>query len=82
MPGGIDVPVAVKPTRIERCAHAAGAEIAANAFGNSVEAASQAGMTRESLHRVLKKYGVRCDHYRSEGQGAQAADGGGPEWVS
>ena len=33
--------------------------------GNVTHAAKRAGMTRESLHRVLKKYGVRADS-RSE----------------
>jgi len=33
--------------------------------GNVTEAAKQAGMTRESLHRVMKKYGVRSAQHRS-----------------
>jgi DNA-binding NtrC family response regulator len=30
--------------------------------GNVTQAARRAGMTRESLHRVIKRYGVRVDH--------------------
>ena len=47
--------------------------------GNVTSAAKRAGMTRESLHRVLRKYGVRSGLYkdRSEGEGAQpGADSG------
>jgi DNA-binding NtrC family response regulator len=32
--------------------------------GNVTQAAKQAGMTRESLHRVLKQYGVRSEQAR------------------
>jgi DNA-binding NtrC family response regulator len=32
--------------------------------GNVTQAAKQARMTRESLHRVLRKYGVRSEHHR------------------
>jgi DNA-binding NtrC family response regulator len=32
--------------------------------GNVTQAARRAGMTRESLHRVLKRYGVRPEHPR------------------
>jgi DNA-binding NtrC family response regulator len=32
--------------------------------GNVTRAAAQAGMTRESLHRVLRKYGVRSDDHK------------------
>lgn len=42
--------------------------------GNVTSAARQAGMTRESLHRVMKKYGVRSEEYR-----AQGGNGHGPE---
>jgi DNA-binding NtrC family response regulator len=31
--------------------------------GNVTEAAKRAGMTRESLHRVMKRYGVRSGHH-------------------
>ncbi len=31
--------------------------------GNVTHAARRAGMTRESLHRVLRKYGVRSEHH-------------------
>jgi DNA-binding NtrC family response regulator len=34
--------------------------------GNVTQAAKQAGMTRESLHRVLKQYGVRPEHHRDQ----------------
>jgi len=34
-------------------------------------------MTRESLHRVLRRYGVRCEDYRAEGHGDQAGVGEG-----
>jgi DNA-binding NtrC family response regulator len=43
--------------------------------GNVTQAASRAGMTRESLHRVLKRYSVRAEHPRAE------AGEGGPERV-
>jgi DNA-binding NtrC family response regulator len=33
--------------------------------GNVTHAAKRAGMTRESLHRVLKKYGVRADREKA-----------------
>ncbi|MFL5273904.1 MAG: response regulator [Anaeromyxobacteraceae bacterium] len=33
--------------------------------GNVTRAATQAGMTREGLHRLLKKYGVRSDAFRA-----------------
>jgi DNA-binding NtrC family response regulator len=39
--------------------------------GNVTRAACQAGMTRESLHRVMRKYGVRSGH--AEGLAAAAA---------
>ena len=32
--------------------------------GNVTRAAKQAGLTREGLHRLLKKYGVRSDDFR------------------
>ena len=32
--------------------------------GNVTRAATQAGMTREGLHRLLKKYGVRSEDFR------------------
>lgn len=32
--------------------------------GNVTQAATRAGMTRESLYRVLKQYGIRPDQYR------------------
>lgn len=34
--------------------------------GNVTHAAARAGMTRESLHRVLRKYGVRSELHRDE----------------
>jgi DNA-binding NtrC family response regulator len=43
--------------------------------GNVTHAAAQAGMTRESLHRVLRKYGVRSEALKAGGEaGAPAAD--------
>ena len=33
--------------------------------GNVTEAAKRAGMERESLHRLLKRYGVRSDEFKS-----------------
>jgi len=42
--------------------------------GNVTSAAKRAGMTRESLHRVLRKYGVRSGLYKDRpesGEGAQ-----------
>jgi DNA-binding NtrC family response regulator len=38
--------------------------------GNVTQAARQARMTRESLHRVLRRYGVHCEQYRVEAGGA------------
>jgi transcriptional regulator of acetoin/glycerol metabolism len=32
--------------------------------GNVTEAARRAGMERESLHRLLKKYGVRSEDFK------------------
>jgi DNA-binding NtrC family response regulator len=32
--------------------------------GNVTQAAARAGMTRESLHRVLKRYGIQAEQYR------------------
>ena len=37
--------------------------------GNVTHAAQWAGMTRESLHRVLRKYGVRSEDYKHESPG-------------
>jgi DNA-binding NtrC family response regulator len=47
--------------------------------GNVTQAAKRARMTRESLHRVLKKYDVRAEHHRdaSVGERPQAAGPGG-----
>jgi DNA-binding NtrC family response regulator len=36
--------------------------------GNVTQAAAQAGMTRESLHRVLKQHGIRPERFREPGQ--------------
>ena len=53
--------------------------------GNVTRAALRAGMTRESLHRVLRKYGVRPEGYREAsgngtGNGAPAPEGApGPD---
>jgi len=41
--------------------------------GNVTEAAKRAGMTRESLHRVMKKYGVRSGHHHLAVVGADGA---------
>ena len=32
--------------------------------GNVTHAAQRAGMERESLHRLLKRYGIRSDDYK------------------
>jgi two-component system response regulator HydG len=37
--------------------------------GNVTRAAERAGMERESLHRLLKRYGVRSDNFKREGSG-------------
>lgn len=39
--------------------------------GNVTHAATQAGMTRESLHRLLRKYGVHSEDFKAaQGQGS------------
>jgi two-component system, NtrC family, response regulator AtoC len=43
--------------------------------GNVTEAAKRAGMTRESLHRVMKKYGVRSGHHHPAAADADGARG-------
>ena len=40
--------------------------------GNVTQAASRAGLERESLHRLLKQYDVRADSFR------EGADSGAP----
>ena len=35
--------------------------------GNVTEAARRAGMERESLHRLLKRYGVRSEDFKQRG---------------
>ena len=35
--------------------------------GNVTQAAARAGMERESLHRLLKRYGLRSDDFRPRG---------------
>lgn len=45
--------------------------------GNVTQAAFRARMTRESLHRVLRKYEIRCEPYRAEGRAAPGAEGDG-----
>jgi len=45
--------------------------------GNVTEAAKRAGMTRESLHRVMKKYGVRSGHQHPAAADAYGARGVG-----
>ena len=40
--------------------------------GNVTEAAKRAGMTRESLHRVMKRYGVRSGHHQPAAAHADA----------
>ena len=44
--------------------------------GNVTEAAKRAGMTRESLHRVMKRYGVRSGHHHPAAADADRAQGG------
>jgi two-component system response regulator HydG len=39
--------------------------------GNVTRAAVRAGMTRESLHRLLKKYGVKSDEFRDPDERAK-----------
>lgn len=39
--------------------------------GNVTKAARRAGMTRESLHRVLRKYGVSSGTYKDQAEGAE-----------
>lgn len=51
--------------------------------GNVTRAACQAGMTRESLHRVMRKYGVRAVHAdREDGPSPWPADGGASRTAS
>ena len=47
--------------------------------GNVTEAAKRAGMTRESLHRVMKRHGVRSGHHHPAAVDAhgEAVGGGG-----
>jgi DNA-binding NtrC family response regulator len=42
--------------------------------GNVTHAAKRAGVTRESLHRLLKKYGVRSEHHKDEAIAPAARD--------
>jgi DNA-binding NtrC family response regulator len=44
--------------------------------GNVTQAARRAGMTRESLHRVMRKYGVRAEH--PEDPSGTDPEAGGP----
>lgn len=44
--------------------------------GNVTEAAKRAGMTRESLHRVMKQYGVRSGHHHPAAADAYGARDG------
>ncbi len=44
--------------------------------GNVTNAAERAGMTRESLYRILKKYDVRCESYRDHTASASGAQVG------
>jgi DNA-binding NtrC family response regulator len=43
--------------------------------GNVTEAAKRAGMTRESLHRVMRKYDVHSEHHRDQ-PGEESVDQG------
>ena len=52
----------------DRASRAYLADLLQRCDGNVTRAACQAGMTRESLHRVMRKYGVRAVH----GGGADA----------
>ncbi|HET9551350.1 MAG TPA: response regulator [Anaeromyxobacteraceae bacterium] len=45
--------------------------------GNVTRAAARAGMTRESLHRVLRKYGVHAERSGNAPRGEPAARGDG-----
>jgi len=36
--------------------------------GNVTRAAERAGVERESLHRLLKRYGIRSDDFKPEGR--------------
>jgi DNA-binding NtrC family response regulator len=44
--------------------------------GNVTQAARQAGMTRESLHRVMRKYGARSGHRDQEAENDAGSPGG------
>ncbi len=54
---------AVKEAR-DRASHAYLMKLMQVSHGNVTRAALRAGMTRESLHRVLRRYGVRPEEYR------------------
>ena len=54
------------------------ARLMRHSHGNVTQAAALAGMTRESLHRLLKRYGVRPEPYRIPHEGSAAPDADGP----
>ena len=45
--------------------------------GNVTNAARQAGMTRESLHRVLRKYGVHSEQFKDQAGSRESGKPGG-----
>lgn len=53
-----------------------------HSHGNVTQAAALAGMTRESLHRLLKRYGIHPELYRISHEGSAAPGADGPSRLS
>lgn len=66
----------------DRASHAYLVELLRLSEGNVTRAAIRAGMTRESLHRVMRKYGLRAADLARPGAGSDAAEDGDQEDVA